>query len=102
MSIDGMVVGIMLRMCANTLVSVTAAARLVVSDRGDILSPKNEPETTAPAVQYSGMPKAVPMPTSARPTVPTVVQLEPIDSETTEQSSIEAARNQTGSISSRP
>ena len=29
----------------------TAGARLVVSDSGDTLSPKNDPDTTAPAVQ---------------------------------------------------
>ena len=40
MTIDGMVVAIIARMCEYRSVPATAGARFVVSDRGDILSPK--------------------------------------------------------------
>ena len=46
---------------------------LVVSDSGDILSPKNAPDTIAPAVMANDMSRAPEMPMKARPTVPTVV-----------------------------
>src|SRR5690554_6329914 len=88
----GIVVGIILRICANTSCVVTAGARLVVSDSGEILSPKNAPETTAPAVQYVGTSKPAPIPISARPTVPTVPQEVPSDTETTEHIIMAAAR----------
>src|SRR5699024_1610552 len=48
-------------------------AIFVVSDKGDILSPKNAPETIAPAVIGKETPKAVDIPIKASPTVPTVV-----------------------------
>ena len=46
----GKVVHIICPICPNKSVPATAGARLVVSDRGDILSPKYEPEIIAPAV----------------------------------------------------
>src|SRR5690606_34873677 len=101
-SMDGTVVGIMFLMCENRSVPVTAGARLVVSDSGETLSPKKAPETTAPAVQYIGMPKPAPMPISARPTVPTVPQEVPSDRETIEQRIIAAARKISGERITRP
>src|SRR3546814_10073851 len=65
-SMAGTVVGIMFLMCENRSTPVTAGARFVVSESGDTLSPKNAPDTTAPAVQYIGMPKPAPIPIRAR------------------------------------
>src|SRR3546814_5619310 len=61
-SMAGTVVGIMFLMCENRSTPVTAGARFVVAESGDTLSPKNAPDTTAPAVQYNGMPKPAPIP----------------------------------------
>ena len=58
---------------------------MVVSLKGDILSPKYAPEMMAPAVQASLMPKALPMPNSATPIVATVVHELPESSETSAQ-----------------
>jgi len=87
----GMVVAIIFLICENTSVPVTAGARFVVSDKGEILSPKKAPETTAPAVQYMGISKPSPMPISASPTVPTLPQLVPNETETTAQITMPAA-----------
>ena len=86
----------MFLMWSNTFVPVTAGARFVVSDRGEILSPKNDPDTTAPAVQTGGIPKPAPIPISASPTVPTVPQLVPSDTDTTAHRTIAAGRNTVG------
>src|SRR5699024_4964696 len=48
-------------------------AIFVVSDSGDILSPKNAPETIAPAVIASEISIALAIPMKATPIVPTVV-----------------------------
>ena len=56
----------------------TDAAMLVVSESGDILSPKNAPDTTAPAVIARLAPKASPMPIKATPMVAQVVRLLPM------------------------
>ena len=59
-------------------VPAQAGARLVVSDMGEILSPKTEPATTAPAM----MPRFAPWPWAramhATPAVPAADQLEPV------------------------
>ena len=55
-----------------------AGARLVVSDRGDILSPKYAPDIMAPAVIPAGTPSPLPIPISATPMVPTVDQELPV------------------------
>ena len=47
----------------------TAGATLVVSDNGDILSPKYAPETMAPARSGAGTPIASPIPINASPMV---------------------------------
>ena len=59
-----------------------AEAKLVVSDKGDILSPKYAPEITAPATIGAGKPKAFPIPISAIPTVAVVLHELPIIKET--------------------
>ena len=53
-------------------------ARFVVSDKGDILSPKKAPETIAPAVILMDSPIASPIPISATPMVAAVVNELPI------------------------
>ena len=61
-----------------TSVPETEAARMVLSDSGDILSPKYAPQMIAPAVMGDGIPMAFPIPISARPTVPRVPQEVPV------------------------
>ena len=78
MIIVGVVVLAMCRMCVNKSVPAIAGARLVVSDKGDILSPKYAPEIMAPAIIPSSKPRALPIPSKATPTVATVVQLLPV------------------------
>ncbi|MEG0580418.1 MAG: hypothetical protein RR490_10925, partial [Niameybacter sp.] len=70
----------MYNMCliwSNKLVPAIAGAKFVVSDRGDILSPKYAPDIIAPAIILFGIPRALPIPNKAIPIVPTVVQDEP-------------------------
>ena len=55
------------------------AAIPVVSESGDILSPKNAPDTIAPAVIDGFNPKAFEIPIRATPNVATVVKLLPIE-----------------------
>ena len=70
-------------MCVIRSVPATAGARLVVSLRGDILSPKYAPLKMAPATHPSDNPSAWPMPTNAMPTVPTVPHDDPVAKEST-------------------
>lgn len=74
----GIVVQSMLRICSNRSTPVTAGAKFVVSDKGDILSPKKAPETIAPAISAGSYPRAVPIPIKASPTVAAVVKALPI------------------------
>ena len=74
----GTVVQSMLRICSNKSTPVTAGAKFVVSDKGDILSPKNAPEIIAPAIRAGSYPRAVPIPIKASPTVAAVVNALPI------------------------
>ena len=82
--------------------SATAGATLVVSDSGDILSPKAAPETTAPAVSAGLMPRPMPTPISATPTVPAVDQEEPVAIAVMMQAIMAVSRNQLGLMSFRP
>ena len=54
----------------------------VVSDRGDILSPKYAPDIIAPPIKPIGSPIAVPIPSSAMPIVAIVLQELPVANET--------------------
>ena len=58
------------------------AAKLVVSERGEILSPKYAPDMIAPATQPSWIPKERPIPIKANPIVAIVVQELPVINET--------------------
>ena len=68
-------------MCLCKVVPAEAGAKFVVSEIGDILSPKDAPQRTIPAVSPGGIPIPVPMPIMAKPIVPTVPQEVPIDIE---------------------
>ena len=81
----GMVDHIIFLIWSKRSVSATAEARLVESDRGDILSPKTAPEIIAPAVKAGLMPKVLPIPKRAIPTVDTVVKQDPMARPTKEQ-----------------
>src|SRR5699024_5093442 len=70
----GTVVHVILRMCVNKSTSKIDDAIFVVSDKGDILSPKNAPDTIAPTVIACDTSSASEIPTNAKPTVPTVVK----------------------------
>ena len=83
-------------MCQNRVAPAIAGARLVVSDNGDILSPKYAPDTTAPAVIAAGKPSAAPTPISATPIEPAVDQDEPVASDTIQQRIHAVTRNTFG------
>ena len=61
-----------------------AGERFVVSESGDILSPKYAPEIIAPPITGAGIFKLIPIPIRAIPTVPAVVHEEPVARETME------------------
>ena len=82
--------------------SLMEDARIVVSDMGDILSPKNAPQITAPAVIGAGIPILVPIPIIATPAVPTVPLEVPQNKDTTEHRSNAVTRNSFGLISLIP
>ena len=73
-------------------------AMTVVSDKGEILSPKYAPEMIAPATSPSLNPSAFPMPSRATPIVAIVVQELPIINETRAQMTQAVKRNTFGLI----
>ncbi len=83
-------------MCVNNSPPAIAGARLVVSDNGDILSPKYAPDNTAPATMPKGIPIAWPIPIKAIPTVAEVVQELPVAIEIMAQMTTVAGRNIVG------
>ena len=78
----GIVVYIMYLIWVNKFVPAIAGARFVVSDKGDILSPKYAPDIIAPAVRPFEISKALPIPNRAIPTVAIVDQELPEANET--------------------
>ena len=72
------------------------AARLVVSETGDILSPKVAPHTTIPATKGSGICMATPIPINTTPSVPTVPQLVPVATDIRAHNTSPNGRNHTG------
>ena len=78
----GTVVIVMYLMWVNRGVPQSEDARTVVSDKGDILSPKYAPESMAPAVHPSLKPSALPIPIKATPMVATVVHELPVITDT--------------------
>ena len=75
----GIVVFNMCLTWSNNPASAVAAARFVLSERGDNLSPKEAPVTTAPATNGAGIPIPTPIPIAAVPIVPAVVHALPVD-----------------------
>ena len=73
-------------------------ARMVVSDKGDILSPKYAPEIMAPAIQPSSKPCAFPIPIRAIPMVAMVVHELPVITEINAQMMQVDARKKLGWI----
>ncbi|MPM99763.1 hypothetical protein SDC9_146957 [bioreactor metagenome] len=56
--------------CLNNSPPAIAGHKLVVSEKGDILSPNKAPEITAPAISPGGNPILMPIPIMARPAEP--------------------------------
>lgn len=81
----GIVVHIIFLMWAKSSEPATAEAKLVESDKGDILSPKIAPDKIAPATKAGSKPIVIPIPKIAIPTVEIVVKPLPIDNPTNEQ-----------------
>lgn len=98
----GTVVFVMYFMCSNKGVPTVDEAKTVVSDRGDILSPKYAPLIMAPAVHPSSKPLARPTPISAMPIVATVVHDDPVTMDIRAQSIHVVGRNIIGDIMCNP
>ena len=74
----GIVVQSIFLICSKSETPTVSDARLVVSESGDILSPRKAPEMTAPAVMASDKSKAPAIPIKATPIVADVVNELPI------------------------
>ena len=74
----GPVVHIICLMWVKRSVPAIAGAKFVVSDKGDILSPKYAPEIIAPAVISGERPRPNDIPIKATPSVPATVHELPI------------------------
>ena len=70
---EGIVVYIIYFICVNKSVPAMAEAKLVVSDNGDILSPKYAPDIIAPPISPVGIPRTFPIPSKAIPIVAIVL-----------------------------
>jgi hypothetical protein len=70
----GIVVKLICLMWLNKSTPTMVEARFVVSDSGDILSPKNAPDTIAPAAIARFMSNALAIPINATPMVAVVVK----------------------------
>ena len=72
-------------MCEKMGLPVTEAAKTVVSESGETLSPKYAPEIMAPAIHPEENPCASPIPIKAIPIVAIVVHELPVITETMQQ-----------------
>ncbi len=91
--IEGTVVKDKYLICEIKSLPAIAGARLVVSDKGDILSPKYAPLKIAPATKPSEISSALPIPINAIPIVAEVVHELPVAIETTIQMTQAANKN---------
>ncbi len=89
-------------MWSNNSAPAIPGAKLVVSDIGDILSPKYAPDIIAPAAKGVEIPRPCATPIRATPTVPAVVQELPVASETILQRITEATKKNVGDNICRP
>ena len=75
---------------------------MVVSERGESLSPKNAPQIMEAAVIPGSKPRPAPIPMMARPTVPIVPHEVPVVSDVTEHRIRLVTRNRLGEMIWRP
>ena len=94
----GTVVQPILRICSNKSTPTIDEARFVVSESGDILSPKNAPETIAPAANGNESSSTLAIPMNATPTVATVVSELPIETPTIAVTTKTIAKKKVGVI----
>ena len=92
----GIVVYIIYLIWENKLLEDIAAARFVVSERGDNLSPKYAPEIIDPATNPSEIPSTWPIPIRAIPTVAIVDHELPEASDTIAQIQHDAIKKYSG------
>ena len=91
---EGIVDHIIFLIWAKRSLPAIAEAKLVESERGDILSPKTAPEMTAPATSAGLTFIATPIPKRAIPIVEIVVKPLPIERPTREQTiKVEGTKN---------
>jgi hypothetical protein len=98
----GTVDHIMCTTCGISFDPATAGASTVVSEIGDILSPKKTPDSTAPAAIPSGTSKPWATVISATPIVPIAPHDEPVARETTTATSRATGRKACGVSTSSP
>src|SRR5690606_35975635 len=98
----GTVVHPILRICSNKSTPTMEEARFVVSERGDILSPKKAPDTIAPAAIGKDKSSICAIPINATPTVAVVVKELPIEIPITAQTTNTMAKKYVGEINWHP
>ena len=89
-------------MCWKIGTPLMEDAMAVVSESGDILSPKYAPDIMAPAVTASEKPWTRPIPRRATPIVAIVVHELPVIRETNAQMTVALTRNSFGEIAFTP
>jgi hypothetical protein len=89
-------------MCENKSAFAIDDAKTVVSDIGDILSPKYAPEIMAPALRAEGTPSASPIPSRAIPIVAIVVHEVPVITDMREEMIQAHGKNTAGDIICTP
>jgi hypothetical protein len=89
-------------MCENKSAFAIDDAKTVVSDIGDILSPKYAPDIMAPAHRAGGIPKAPPIPRRAIPIVAMVVHEVPVITEMRDEMIQAQGRKTAGDIICTP
>ena len=94
----------MLRMCFAVVSPrpTSFGTRIVVSDSGDILSPKYAPQITEPAAAACESPITFAIPTKATPSVPAVVHELPVTMPTSAQITAVATKKMVGFSSWTP
>src|SRR5699024_7221954 len=98
----GIVVHNICLICSYSSLPAAIGARFVVSDKGDSLSPKYAPATTAPAVAGNEAPSPVAIPISATPTVPADPQDVPVTIEMIADTTNAMRTMNLGLINSKP
>ena len=82
--------------CVNTSVPAAAGAMFVVSEKGDILSPKMAPDTDIPATSAGLIPMPYPIAMKATPMVPSAEYADPVKKDTIQQTTNPKGRNEAG------